>query len=134
MQDVGAHMGRLALKDRTTSTSPQKSPHKMRSIAEPVTPTPRRGRPSRRTTQAEMEKDTVVADKPEEVEETSSSSEEDERKPLCRHRIRPFSDRQFYLYRDPRVAREWEVCEKNMKSLVTITGHPFDNAEQNLAV
>jgi hypothetical protein len=42
-----------------------------------------------------------------------------------RHSRRPFADRDFYTRRDPRVAREWELCEDNFEVMVKTLGYPY---------
>jgi len=131
---IGERFDRLALVDKTPS--PSKSARKGRTIHEPSTPTPHRGRPPRRATQTVVDQANMDVDGAEEVieDEVSSSSEEvkEEKKPHCRHRIRPFPDRQFYEYTDPRATREWELCEKNMNTMLEEFGHPFDVKEQKI--
>lgn len=127
IKNIGERLDRLALADKTLS--PLKSARKGRIIGEPSTPTPHRGRPSRRASQAVVEIDGTEEVTEEQVS-SSSDEEEKEKKPHCRHRIRPFPDRQFYEYTDPRATREWEVCEKNMNAMLEEFSHPFDVKEQ----
>lgn len=104
------------------------------TIHEPSTPAPHRGRPPRRATQTlddHMDVDGIEEAIEDEVS-SSSEGEKEEKKPHCRHRIRPFPDRQFYEYTDPRATREWELCEKNMSTMLEEFGHPFDIKEQKV--
>lgn len=129
VKNIGERLDRLAIADKILS--PLKSVRKGRTIGEPSTPTPHRGRPSKRASQAVVEIDVDGTEEVTEVQASSSSEEEEkEKKPHCRHRIRPFPDRQFYEYTDPRATREWEVCQKNMNAMLEELGHPFDVKEQ----
>lgn len=53
------------------------------------------------------------------------SGSEESRPHPCRHRIPAFADRLFYHYKDPRILREWEICERNLKTLVAAHGSPL---------
>lgn len=131
IKNIGERLDRLALADKTLS--PLKSALKGRTIREPSTPTSHRRRPSRRASQAVVDIDVDGTEEVTEEHASSSSGEEEkekEKKPHCRHRIRPFPDRQFYEYTDPRATREWEVCEKNMNAMLEELGHPFDVKDQ----
>ena len=44
-----------------------------------------------------------------------TQEEKEEAKPPCRHRVPVFADRSFYHYRDPRLLKEWESCERVLK-------------------
>lgn len=123
---------------RTNSLLEDTSPRPSTShneISEAVTPTPRRTtraaatslansdqlvRKGARSTKSSPLKAKVDA---QEAEPTSSTKEEFIKS--CRHHIPPFADRRFYLYKDPRKQREWEVCEKNMQAMMHMYGHPF---------
>lgn len=62
----------------------------------------------------------------EKVDAAYESRLEKESRSRCpRHRRRPFADREFYLKRDLRVVREWELCEDNFKDMVKVLGYPF---------
>lgn len=135
IKNIGGRLDRLVLADDTLS--PLKSARKGGTVREPSTPTPHRGRPSKRASLAAVELN-VDGTKDVTEEQASSSSEEEgkekENKLHCRHRIRPFPDRQFYEYKDPRATREWEVCEKNMNVMLEELGHPFDIQEQVILI
>ncbi|KAH8117102.1 hypothetical protein DFH11DRAFT_1505462 [Phellopilus nigrolimitatus] len=106
-----------------TTPSPRKSLRISSSVAGPPTPTPKRGRPRRLPSPPPADNDVEMGD-PQEADE-GSSEDENSPPPPCRHRLPAFSDRLFYHYRDPRVVREWETCEKNMKAMIEKYGNPL---------
>ncbi|KAI5122217.1 hypothetical protein M0805_002706 [Coniferiporia weirii] len=112
--------------------SPMKRPLSEGSpVTDPLTPTPRRirGRPARPPLPSLMQERAETGDTQDIDAEPEESSDEDGSPPPCRHRLSAFSDRSFYRYRDPRVLREWEVCERSLKAMIEKYGNPLDEVE-----
>lgn len=102
-----------------STPSTHKSLRRKASAPEASTPIAKKAR-TRPTSPTPTQKNKTGTGKQRAVRERpheSESSDEDEEpgRPPCRHQAPVFADRAFYHYRDPRVLREWEACEKFLK-------------------
>lgn len=95
--------------------SPHKSARRKATVPDETTPVAKKARlrPSSPTPTAKLR--SSPSRRVHEEPPSSESSEDEAEGPLCRHPSTIFADRAFYHYRDPRVVREWEACERFLK-------------------